>query len=975
MSSGSGHNVWQIRQKNKIPSSSSAISTLDDDEAWPEVQVASSMSSQTVNGIPSASPKKGEKSSSKTKWTPMSVEVLQTAADAHRERGKKAKSTTPASSSSTQAFKSASSSRTASPRNGKPRKLPQPTVPTPDSEVVGRPSPPQQPTILPQQVQPQRHPSPPIQPQPHFSYPAMPGPPYNGPNYTSFPTHPYAPDYHNSNQPFHTANYTHWNPYAPPFYSSGDETAPPWTARSSLLSSLVFGSLKEDDYIKEDDIINCLKRLPLEIGVDIEAKQKKVAMERKRKSKRRGRRRGNSRGSALIEISGESNEWFSAKCSFFWQESVDSLQSQSAFTQQQPPYYPYHVPPQPVPPHPPHPSFHQHHASTPPPVPLQYYQHQPPPPHNPLYYQPPPHHFSYYPPHQPPFAYSAPYDQGFYSYPQPYGYGDFPQNVSERSHEPEFVPRHNGEEDRESDTPLGIPNPTTVLLAPPSPSSAPHTEAPPPLSALPTLSNLRTFSRTSSEGALRQPSHDKTVEEAILKIKDSGSSVSSSHTSSANNTPLSTVNSSSLPTTSATTPPITNSDTEPEMDADQTFRVRNFGYGFGQCVKPVIQSGTTPPNPNPDTSNSVEKSSPPAPVSDPYRPNGPPYQGQGSPVSSATTSPSATTRVPNYVYNRGRSRGYRGRGRGGYYNPTSSTDNNDVPILGQPSYRGGMWRGHTRGRARGTHAGYPPHPPPHFPQQRDGLTTYIPMPPLGFSDGSYGPPPPMIGGDYPHNDTISNGVLPGHSWPYPTPLTRVPPTWDHVRRCLLGQLEFYMSKDNMVKDFYLRQQMTSEGWIPLELFATFPRIRQLTPHVERLREVLEISTTVELSEDRHYARMAVDWEKYITRAKEQQVSHIGEEGKVLQVNSASHDQVPDAESPMGAETQDMLTPMPKRLANGDAQHTPIAAHNEDRELSEEEVYDSEDEEDDVVFVMGEDGNSGGWASSKSSSRQQSQVRV
>ena len=38
---------------------------------------------------------------------------------------------------------------------------------------------------------------------------------------------------------------------------------------------------------------------------------------------------------------------------------------------------------------------------------------------------------------------------------------------------------------------------------------------------------------------------------------------------------------------------------------------------------------------------------------------------------------------------------------------------------------------------------------------------------------------------------------------------------------------FYFSADNLAKDVFLRQNMDGDGFVPLSLLASFPRIRRL----------------------------------------------------------------------------------------------------------------------------------------------------
>ena len=59
--------------------------------------------------------------------------------------------------------------------------------------------------------------------------------------------------------------------------------------------------------------------------------------------------------------------------------------------------------------------------------------------------------------------------------------------------------------------------------------------------------------------------------------------------------------------------------------------------------------------------------------------------------------------------------------------------------------------------------------------------------------------------------------------------------------CLFS--EYYFSPDNLQKDFFIRRKMDPEGFLPISLIASFPRVNQL--FVESLRN----SETVELSDD------------------------------------------------------------------------------------------------------------------------------
>ncbi|KAF8156721.1 hypothetical protein B0H34DRAFT_631254, partial [Crassisporium funariophilum] len=100
------------------------------------------------------------------------------------------------------------------------------------------------------------------------------------------------------------------------------------------------------------------------------------------------------------------------------------------------------------------------------------------------------------------------------------------------------------------------------------------------------------------------------------------------------------------------------------------------------------------------------------------------------------------------------------------------------------------------------------------------------------------------------------------------PLTMLSFPLDPTRYYLLGQLEYYLSPQNMAQDFYLRQRMDSRGWIPIPLIASFNRVKQLTHMqdgalaqlVQLVREVLTLSRGVQVRGE--MVRMG-GWERFV----------------------------------------------------------------------------------------------------------------
>ncbi|CAE6476837.1 unnamed protein product [Rhizoctonia solani] len=178
------------------------------------------------------------------------------------------------------------------------------------------------------------------------------------------------------------------------------------------------------------------------------------------------------------------------------------------------------------------------------------------------------------------------------------------------------------------------------------------------------------------------------------------------------------------------------------------------------------------------------------------------------------------------------------------------------PIIHSPRARGARGRGMSRGfRGRGyayrgspadsDYAILPPAPMnPYNPYEFNPW--YMPVPPMWVP---YAPPPPPA---------------PPTGAPLPMPITQLPYPVDGLRYYVLGQVEYYFSIQNMCQDLYLRQQMDSQGWIPISTVASFNRLRKLTTDIPIVRETMQLSSIVEVSADGEKARMAHNgWTQFV----------------------------------------------------------------------------------------------------------------
>ncbi|KAG1839738.1 hypothetical protein DFJ58DRAFT_667562 [Suillus subalutaceus] len=162
--------------------------------------------------------------------------------------------------------------------------------------------------------------------------------------------------------------------------------------------------------------------------------------------------------------------------------------------------------------------------------------------------------------------------------------------------------------------------------------------------------------------------------------------------------------------------------------------------------------------------------------------------------------------------------------------------------------------------------------------------------------------------------------------PIPLPQLALPLPLDTTRSCLLSQLEYYLSSQNMAQDFFLRQRMDDQGWIPISLIASFNRVKKLTTDVNLVRDVLDLSSLIEVKGE--YVRMAREqWKQFILpNAPRSIVCH-----------------------PIESEA---IEPQDDQVAYAQVQ---------DGEIEEEgDTYGEDDDDEDIVFVIGEEAE-GSWA--------------
>ncbi|KXN93134.1 hypothetical protein AN958_00058 [Leucoagaricus sp. SymC.cos] len=152
--------------------------------------------------------------------------------------------------------------------------------------------------------------------------------------------------------------------------------------------------------------------------------------------------------------------------------------------------------------------------------------------------------------------------------------------------------------------------------------------------------------------------------------------------------------------------------------------------------------------------------------------------------------------------------------------------------------------------------------------------------------------------------------------------------------------------------------MDSKGWIDISLLASFNRVKALTSDYQLVREVLMLSTLVQVRE--HHVRMG-GWERFVLPdAPKSTVEN--EEGYSSSIPQHQHPLPSNNMYTPSGEEVDMTSGVPGVPQPQTHRHHSGGAG--EGEGDEEIEVDEEDEEDDVVFVMGQNGGEGMWSHEK-----------
>merc|ERR1712072_328006 len=89
---------------------------------------------------------------------------------------------------------------------------------------------------------------------------------------------------------------------------------------------------------------------------------------------------------------------------------------------------------------------------------------------------------------------------------------------------------------------------------------------------------------------------------------------------------------------------------------------------------------------------------------------------------------------------------------------------------------------------------------------------------------------------------------------------------EFYNRLAVEQIEYYFTVDNLSRDVYLRSKMDVEGFVPIQLVASFPAVRNLNVHFHTLRMLLAASPQVEVDLENNVIRARDNWKLWLLPA-------------------------------------------------------------------------------------------------------------
>lgn len=271
------------------------------------------------------------------------------------------------------------------------------------------------------------------------------------------------------------------------------------------------------------------------------------------------------------------------------------------------------------------------------------------------------------------------------------------------------------------------------------------------------------------------------------------------------------------------------------------------GGGNGTASAPAQSVFTQPPPPPPP---------PPFPVF-PIHPSS--YGG------FVPTMPESSPREGSY-----RGNNWEARSVGGYVSqPYTGSDHRNSARRGGYGPRGdGPYHSYFGGRRDQDRGNYANPRDVHMQQARAPPRGFIRPPPPNA--GPFVPPPPgrPFGNPMGFHDLVYISAMPLEPYrgvPFithaPPPPVILPAPEPPLPALLVHQIDYYFSDANLIKDEFLKSNMDNQGWVPISLIASFPRVKNLTNNIQLILDSLRTSTVVEVLDDK--IRRRGEWMRWI----------------------------------------------------------------------------------------------------------------
>ncbi|KAK0593374.1 hypothetical protein LWI29_035576 [Acer saccharum] len=92
--------------------------------------------------------------------------------------------------------------------------------------------------------------------------------------------------------------------------------------------------------------------------------------------------------------------------------------------------------------------------------------------------------------------------------------------------------------------------------------------------------------------------------------------------------------------------------------------------------------------------------------------------------------------------------------------------------------------------------------------------------------------------------------------PFVHPIWHIGPSRSHavnfnapdpsLQSLIAKQIVYYFSKENLIKDTYLRHMIDDHNWVPIKLIAGFNKVKLLTNNINLILDALQGSRVVEV---------------------------------------------------------------------------------------------------------------------------------